>query len=457
MNHHKQAFLGKTRERSAVVSVIGLGYVGLPLAMAFARSGIRVVGIDLDARKIASIGQGRSYIQDVPSEALAQFVPRMLTATQDYAQVRECDAMFICVPTPFDTHKTPDLSFITAAAEAIAPHLRPGHLVVLQSTTYPGTTEEVVKPILERGGLRAGTDFFLAFSPERIDPGNAKWTADNTPKIVGGLTPDCAELAMTLLRVINPQVHGVSSPRAAEMTKLLENTFRSVNIALVNELALLAERMGIDIWEVIDAAATKPFGFMPFYPGPGVGGHCIPIDPLYLSWKAREFDFYTRFIELAADINERMPFHVADLVAQALSGRGRGLLGAKVLVLGAAFKANVDDARHAPAQRVMELLIERGAQVCYHDPHVPSVHLKPSAFIRKEQTLASVELTDAQIAAADCVAVLVGHRSVDYQRVLRHNTLIVDTTGIIRALPAPDKARATIITLGSAQASSASS
>jgi len=302
-----------------------------------------------------------------------------------------------------------------------------GQLVVLQSTTYPGTTEEIVQPILEKSGLKAGIDFYLAFSPERIDPGNRQWSAYNTPKVVGGITPECTQLACELLSQMGAPVHPVSSPRAAELTKLLENTFRAVNIALVNELALLTERMGIDIWEVVEAAKTKPFGFMPFYPGPGVGGHCIPVDPFYLSWKAREYDFYTKFIELAAEVNQAMPYHAVNLVAEALSRQGCPLQGARVLVLGVAFKPDIDDARNSPAERVIELLLSRGAVVCYHDPYVPRFQVGDDVFHREAAVLESVVLTEEEIAAAACVVIVTSHRSLDYEFVVKYADLVVDT------------------------------
>lgn len=409
------------------VAIIGLGYVGLPLAVAFGRGGVPVIGIELNQRKIAELNAGRSYIPDVSTQDIAALVGQgLLRATSDYSTISEVDAIFICVPTPYDAAKAPDLSFILDAAASIRPHLRRGHLVVLQSTTYPGTTDEVVLPILERSGLKAGADFDLAFSPERIDPGNTRFNAINTPKVVGGVTEQATQRAAALLRRIGAPVEIVSSARAAEMTKLLENIFRSVNIALVNELALLCERMGLNVWEVIRAATTKPFGFMPFYPGAGVGGHCIPIDPLYLSWKAREYDFHTNFIDLAAEVNESMPYHVVDLIAQGLSRQGRGLMGARVLVLGVAFKRDIDDARNSPAERVIELLLLRGAQVEYHDPYVPTFSIGPDVFHRERQELASVELNDESLSRADCVAIVTGHRQIDYQRVVDQARLVVD-------------------------------
>ena len=418
----------KIAERTARVAIIGLGYVGLPLATAFARAGFRVSGIDIDQSKVDAIRGGQSYISDVSGDDVAsQLRAGRLTATTDLGALKEVDVVFICVPTPYDAQRAPDLSFIQAACESIRPRLRPGQLVILQSTTYPGTTEEIVQPILERSGLRAGQDFLLAFSPERIDPGNTQWSAYNTPKVVGGITARCTQLAADLLRQMGAPVHAVSSPRAAELTKLLENTFRAVNIALVNELALLSERMGIDFWEVIAAAKTKPFGFMPFYPGPGVGGTCIPVDPYYLSWKAREYDCYTEFIELAGEVNQAMPYHVVDLVVQALSRRRKPLLDARVLVLGVAFKPNIGDARNSPAERVIELLLGRGAIVRYHDPHVARFQVGNNVFHRESVVLASVPLTRDEIAASDCVVVVTPHGSIDCDYVVRHASLVVDT------------------------------
>lgn len=418
----------KIADGSAHVCVLGLGYVGLPLAVGFARRGYQVVGLDVDARKVSALADGRSYIQDVESAAVADLViGGLLQPTTDYETLRDVDVIFICVPTPFDAMKAPDLSFIRSAAEGITPRLKTGQLIVLQSTTFPGTTEEVVQPILEASGLKAGVDFCLAFSPERIDPGNKVFTAENTPKVVGGLTPLCARLAGNLLGQLTPEIHIVSTPRAAEMTKLLENIFRSVNIALVNELALLSERMAMDFWEVIEAAKSKPFGFMPFYPGPGVGGHCIPVDPYYLSWKAREYDFYTKFIELAAEVNQSMSEHVVRLVGQALSARGKPLKGARVLILGVAFKPNIDDARNSPAERIIELLLNAGARVAYNDPYVPSYSVGQNVFHRRKVTFNSRELTPALLAEQDAVVVVADHRVYDYPWIVRHANLVVDT------------------------------
>lgn len=424
-------------DQTACVCVIGLGYVGLPLATGFAACGYRTIGLDIDERKVETLRQGISYIPDVPGEKVATLLARgLFEPTGNYDRLRDADVVFICVPTPFDAMKAPDLAFVESAARSIAPRLHAGQLIILQSTTYPGTTEEVVQPILEATGLKAGVDFCLAFSPERIDPGNRTFTVENTPKVVGGLTPRCAQLAAALLERLTPQVHVVSSPRAAEMTKLLENIFRSVNIALVNELALLSERMGIDFWEVIDAAATKPFGFMPFYPGPGVGGHCIPVDPYYLSWKAREYDFYTKFIELAAEVNQSMPYHVVERVGQALSVRDKPLHGARVLILGVAFKRDIDDARNSPAERVIELLLRAGAQVGYNDPYVPCYRVGGDVFYPHKVELTSQPLTAERLGAQDVVVILAGHRAYDYAWIVEHASLVVDTVNATRHVTA---------------------
>ena len=413
------------------LAVIGLGYVGLPLATAAARVGMQVMGIDVDERKIASINAGHSYIPDVSDEELAEVQANgSFGATADYAVLAEADAIFICVPTPFDEMRAPDLQYVVAACEGIVYYLKSGHLIVLQSTTYPGTTEEVVQPILEKSGLKAGRDFNLAFSPERIDPGQTSspgWDVSNTPKVVGGLTPQCTRRAANLLLSLGAPVHPVSTARAAEMSKLLENIYRSVNIALVNELALLAERMKIDFWEVIEAAKTKPFGFMPFYPGPGVGGHCIPVDPYYLSWKARAYDFYTKFIELAAEVNQAMPYHIVDLVGKALGQRARPLFGAHVIVLGVAFKPDIDDARNSPAERIIELLMDRGATVTYHDPFVPAFTVGGDVWRSEPLTLTSIPLSDTVLKNCDCVVVVTGHHKIDYPWVVTNAPLVVDS------------------------------
>ncbi len=423
----------KLKDKSAQVAVIGLGYVGLPLATGLAKCGYHVTGLDASAAKVEAINAGHSYIPDVPSTDVAALVnTATLSATTDYEVLREIDIIFICVPTPFDSMKAPDLTFVRQAAMGIAPRLRPGQLVVLQSTTYPGTTEEVVQPILEESGLMAGQDFFLAFSPERIDPGRIDFTVENTPKVVGGINPESANLAGELLAYLTPQIHYVSTPRAAEMTKLLENIFRSVNIALVNELAVLSERMGIDFWEVIEAAKTKPFGFMPFYPSPGVGGHCIPVDPYYLSWKAREYDFYTRFIELAAEVNGDMPYHTVELVGRVLNGAGKSLRGANILILGVAFKPNIDDARNSPAERVIELLIRESAKVSYHDPYVPQFRIGGDIVLKEKSSLTNVPLTVTTLNQADCTVIVTGHRDIDYKWVVNESKRVVDTVNATR-------------------------
>ncbi len=425
--------LSKIEDKSAILGVIGLGYVGLPLATSMAKCGYSVVGIDTDQQKVDTLNQGSSYIPDVSSSDVANLRKKnMLNATTSYEIIKEIDIIFICVPTPFDSMKSPDLSFVCEASSNIASYLRAGQLIVLQSTTYPGTTEEVVQPILEKSGLIAGKDFFLAFSPERIDPGSTDFTVENTPKVVGGITPESAHLAGDLLAKLIPHVHVVSSPRAAEMTKLLENIFRSVNIALVNELAVLSERMGIDFWEVIEAAKTKPFGFMPFYPSPGVGGHCIPVDPYYLSWKAREYDFYTRFIELAAEVNGDMPYHTVQIVGKGLNRFGKSIQGAKILILGVAFKPNIDDARNSPAERVIELLIKREAVVFYHDPYVPSFQVGNDVVLKDVVTFESVDLTADILAEVDCVVIITGHKKVDYNWVVSQSTLVIDAVNATR-------------------------
>jgi UDP-N-acetyl-D-glucosamine dehydrogenase len=444
--NHSVALEQKIVDTTAKVCVIGLGYVGLPLATGFARRGYRVVGLDLDERRVATLQTGASYIQDVETETVASLVHQeMLEPTTDYDALRQVDAVFICVPTPFDAMKAPDVSYIESAARGIALRLHEGQLIVLQSTTYPGTTEEIVQPALEATGLIAGEDFFLAFSPERIDPGNRQFTAENTPKVVGGLTPTCTRLAARLLEQLTPSICVVSTPRAAEMTKLLENIYRSVNIALVNELAVLSERMDIDFWEVIDAASTKPFGFMPFYPGPGVGGHCIPVDPYYLSWKAREYDFYTKFIELAAEVNQSMPYHVVERLAQALGDRGKALTGARVLVLGVAFKRDVDDARNSPAERIIELLRGAGAEIAYSDPYVPTYRVGGDVFCRERLDLVSQELTGDLIEQQDVVLIVSGHQKYDYDWIVHHASLVLDTMNATKNV---QQGRAKIVRIG---------
>lgn len=423
------SLIAKIRARQAVVGVVGLGYVGLPLGMAFAEEGFPTVGLDVDRKKVAAIGRGESYIRHIPSEPLRSLAESgRLQASNDFSRAGACDAVIICVPTPLSASREPDLSYVVQAGEAIAPHLRPGQLVVLESTTYPGTTDEVLRPILERGGLRAGRDFHLAFSPEREDPANGKFTTRRIPKVVGGHTPSCLDAAVALYGSVIEKVVPVSSTQVAELAKLLENIFRSVNIALVNEMKMLCDRMGLDVWEVIDAAATKPFGFMPFYPGPGLGGHCIPIDPFYLTWKARHFEFSTRFIELAGEINANMPRYVVQRTIEALNARGRALRGANLLVLGVAYKRDVDDVRESPAIRVMELLEEKGAQVVYHDPYVPlaTSHRDPARVWK------GIPLTDAAIENAEAVLILTDHEAIDYESVVRKARLVIDTRNATR-------------------------
>jgi UDP-N-acetyl-D-glucosamine dehydrogenase len=420
----------KLETRTARVGVVGLGYVGLPLAVELARAGFAVMGIDLDQRKVDAINRGESYIQDVSADDVRTFhTAGHLRAATDASVVRDLDTVNICVPTPLRKTKDPDLSYVVSAVEMIAAHLHPGMLVILESTTYPGTTDEVVRPILERGGLQAGRDFFLAFSPERVDPGNEKWTTKNVPKVVGGLTPACTRLAKALYGASIDTVIEVSSPKVAEMVKLLENTFRAVNIGLVNELALMCDRLGISVWDVVDAAATKPFGFMPFYPGPGLGGHCIPIDPFYLSWKVKEVGFEARFIELAGHVNAAMPHHVVDKVTDALNAHAKAVRGAQVLVLGVSYKRDIDDMRESPALDVMAVLQQKGARLSYHDPYVPKIAARdwPGAL-----DLASVELTPAALAAADCVIIVTDHRAFDFKAIASHAKLIVDSRNAIK-------------------------
>ena len=401
------------------VAIVGAGYVGLPLARVFADAGKRVLLVDVDAGRVAQLNRGESYIEDVASETLGPLVTDgRVRATTDYDELRDADAILVALPTPLSRQREPDLRILVAAAEEIAKRLRPGHLVVLESTTYPGTTREQVLPVLEMGsGLRAGHDFHLAFSPERVDPGREDWTTKTVTKVVGGIDEGSTAAAVALYSSAIDVVHPVSSPEAAELTKLLENIFRSVNIALVNELAQLCDRMNIDVWEVIDAAATKPFGFMPFKPGPGLGGHCIPVDPFYLTWKAREYGFYTEFIELAGKVNESMPYYCRSVVSQALNhSRQRSLKGSRILVLGVAYKPDISDTRESPAVKLISLLKNAGADVDYHDPHVPS-------FEENGITMRSSSLDPA---AYDCVVIVTNHSGIDYERLVDDANLVVD-------------------------------
>ena len=420
------------------VSVIGLGYVGLNLAVELARAGLTVRGVDLDLERVNLLNRGESYLVDVPAEALRPLVASgHLKAATSFDEAANADVLIICVPTPLRKSKEPDISFILSAVESLLPHLRAGQLMVLESTTFPGTTEEVLQPKIEESGFVIGHDFFLAFSPERVDPGNKKFTTATIPKVVGGVTPACTELAARLYRKVTKTVFEASNPRVAETAKLLENTFRSVNIALANELAFACRKIGVDPWEVIEAAATKPFGFMPFYPGPGIGGHCIPVDPLYLSWKVRLTGYEAQFIALADQINRAMPEHVVKLVGEALNDRGRAVRGASVLVLGVTYKADVNDIRESPALEIVEMLAHKGAQVSYADPFIPQL-------ATEDGKLTAVELTPETVAAADCVLILTSHSGFDYAMVSDRARLVVDTRN---ALKAYRQSRASIVTL----------
>ncbi len=430
----KRLLLNTIESRQALVSVVGLGYVGLPLAVALAQAGFTVVGVDVDEGRVTAVNRGESYVEDIPSEVLAAVTER-LRATTNYDVLHRADVVLICVPTPLSKTKDPDVSYILSAGREIGQRLHPGMLVVLESTTYPGTTEELLLPTLldaysaSRGTsvtpLTVGRDFFLAFSPERIDPGRTDYTLRTTPKVVGGMTPACREVASALYNTIVDRLVPVSSPRVAEMTKLLENLFRTVNIALVNEVAIMCDRLGIDVWEVIEAASTKPFGFMPFYPGPGLGGHCLPVDPHYLAWKLKSMNYNARFVHLAAEINFQMPAYVVGKIADALNDEGKPVRGSRVLLLGVAYKPNVADTRESPALEVARLLLAKGANLAYHDPHVPAVDVDG-------QCLESIPLTAATLAEADCTVVLTNHSAYDWDWIARHARLIVDTRNACR-------------------------
>ncbi|MDP3910280.1 MAG: nucleotide sugar dehydrogenase [Gemmatimonadales bacterium] len=424
--------LAKAEDRTALFGVVGLGYVGLPLAMELVRAGYRVLGVDVNPRVVEALNQGRSHIQDVPAQAVAAAVKnKTFTATADLGRLREPDVISISVPTPLSKTKDPDVSYVLAATESVKRALRRGQLVVLESTTYPGTTRELMLPALESTGLKVGEDFFLAFSPERVDPGNEKWNTRNTPKVVGGVTPNCLKAAMALYQPAIDRLVPVSSPEAAELVKILENTFRSVNIGLVNEMAIVCDKLGVDVWEVIEAANTKPFGFMKFTPGPGVGGHCIPLDPHYLAWKMRTLNYKTRFIELAGEMNAGMPEFWVGKVVDALNEQGKAARGSGVLIVGVAYKKNIDDIRESPALDVIRLLHQRGAEVSYHDPHVAT--LKEDGI-----TLSSVPLTADTVRAADCVMIVTDHAAVDYGLVQQHARATVDTRHV---LPRPGRGR----------------
>jgi UDP-N-acetyl-D-glucosamine dehydrogenase len=420
------------RERRARIVIIGQGYVGLPLALAFAGNGFAVTGLDNDPNRVAALNEGRSYTPDVTSADLGALLAEgRYRVTCDPSVLASSDVAIICVPTPLRKSKDPDISFVVGAAEQVAAYYHPGQLIVLESTTYPGTTDELLRPMFEARGGRPGTDLFLVFSPERIDPGNARYRVRDIPKVVGGITPACTRLAALLYGQIVDRVLAVSSPRVAELAKLYENVFRNVNIALANELALMCRRLGIETREVIEAAASKPFGFLPFYPGPGIGGHCIGVDPFYLSWKMRLNGYEARFIHLADEINRAMPHYVVDLIGEALNGRRRSVNGSRVLALGVAYKAGVGDIRESPALEALTLLRERGAEIAYADPHVPTVEISGVTF-------KAVEVTNEELSAAHCVVILTDHREFDYARVLAHAALVIDTRNATWAMPGSD-------------------
>ncbi|MBK8899816.1 MAG: nucleotide sugar dehydrogenase [Anaerolineaceae bacterium] len=415
--------------RQAEIGIVGIGYVGLPLAVAFAKAGFRVTAVDVDTQKVAAINAGRSYVEDVPASELGPLVAEgVLRATAEYTDLAEVDAISICVPTPLRKTKDPDISYILNAAQNIGRLNGTGKLIVLESTTYPGTTEEIILPCLVSNGDRVGQDFFLAFSPERIDPGRTDYTIHTTPKVIGGITPDCLDVAMALYGTIVARPFPVSSAAAAEMVKLLENTFRAVNIGLVNEMALMCDKLELNVWEIVEAAATKPYGFMPFYPGPGLGGHCIPVDPHYLGWKLRTLNYTARFIELASEVNSHMPEYVVSKVASALNEERLALNGSRVLILGVAYKPNVSDVRESPALDIIHLLQARGAKVQYHDPFVPNL-------LPEGVALHSVELTDTAVAAADCVVIVTHHSTFDWPHIAAQARLIVDTRNALTAEP----------------------
>ena len=422
-----QALGQKIADKTVQLATVGLGYVGLPLSVEFASAGINVVGIDIDRSKIDAIRSGESYVRDVLSAAVRKLVEQgTLSATADFDVLTEKDAVIICVPTPLSKTKDPDLSLVINAATQIAKRLQPGQLIVLESTTYPGITEELILPRLEEGGLKVGDGFFLAFSPERVDPGNTQWNTRNTPKIIGGMTPSCLEMACALYSHAVERVIPVSSTRTAEMVKLLENTFRSVNIGLVNEVALMCDRLGMDVWEVIDAAATKPFGFMPFYPGPGLGGHCIPIDPFYLSWKLKTLNYRARFIELAGEINSAMPYYVVNKIQDALNERRKSVNGSRILILGMSYKKDNEDVRESPGLDILRILEQKGAQVSYHDPLVPELELDGKVY-------RSVDLDDA-LSSTDCAVVVTEHSSFDMERIVSRAPLLLDTRNATKGI-----------------------
>jgi len=431
MENIAKLLLEKIRQKKARVGVIGLGYVGLPLAVEFAKAGYKVTGLDLDTERVEALKAGRCYIPDISSNEVQGLVTAgWLQATTCTEALESLDTVTICVPTPLRKTKDPDLSYVMAAVDGIRRYLHPGQLIILESTTYPGTTDEVVLPVLEGSGLKVGRDLFLAFSPERVDPGNKQYTLRNTPKVVAGMTPTCTRLAQALYRHVAETVVPVSSTKVAETVKLLENTFRSVNIGLVNEIALMCHKLDIDVWEVIDAAATKPFGFLPFYPGPGIGGHCIPIDPFYLSWKARQNRFEPRFIDLAGQINSRMPEYVVGKIAESLNHQGKCLRGARMLIVGVAYKKDINDVRESPALDIFLLLRQWGAEIAYHDPYVPY-------FQTEGVEQVSVDLTEAMLKSQDCIVIVTPHSSLDYKKLVKFSPLIMDTRNALKGFKEP--------------------
>lgn len=428
MSNVKQELLQKIADKSAVVGIVGLGYVGLPLAVEMAEAGYKTIGFDVQAKKVDLVNAGHNYIGDIVGDKLKNMVETgFLRATSDFDFIRDVDAVAICVPTPLDKYQQPDISYVKGSTESVAEHVHPGMLVVLESTTYPGTTEELLKPILEKSGLVCGKDFYLAFSPERVDPGNKQYKTKNTPKVVGGITKDCTEIAAALYRnVLEGGVYEVSSPAVAEMEKLLENTYRNINIGLANEMAIICNRMGINVWEVIEAAKTKPYGFQAFYPGPGLGGHCIPLDPFYLTWKAREYDYHTRLIETSGEINTGMPEYVVDRVMKVLNRNKTAMNGAKVLVLGVAYKNDIDDYRESPALNVIDHLLEQGAETTYYDPYIPEYKHKGKVHTGAKG------LTDDMIREADIVVICTAHECFDYDRIQKLAKEIFDTRNAMK-------------------------
>jgi UDP-N-acetyl-D-glucosamine dehydrogenase len=428
MSNIKSELLGKIKEKSAVVGIVGLGYVGLPLAVEFAKAGYKTIGFDVQAKKVDAVNAGHNYIGDIVGDTLKNMVESgRLSATSDFSFIEKVDAVAICVPTPLDKYQQPDISYVKGSTESVAKYAHSGMVIILESTTYPGTTEELLKPILEQGGLKCGEDFYLAFSPERVDPGNKQYKTKNTPKVVGGVGPDSTEVAAALYRsVLAGGVYEVSSPAVAEMEKLLENTYRNINIGLANEMAIICHRMGINVWEVIEAAKTKPYGFQAFYPGPGLGGHCIPLDPFYLAWKAREFDYHTRLIETSGEINTGMPEYVVQRAMTVLNRDKKSLNGSKVLVLGVAYKADIDDYRESPALNVIDLLIKQGADTTFYDPFIPEYRHKGQVHTGAK------ELTDDMLKQADIVVICTAHSCFDYDKIQKLSQEVFDTRNAMK-------------------------